>query len=143
MLVAAPRGLAQERAAELGCVEVGDNVWEYQAPLAATTPEAPPTPTAETQPGGGISWDQATDYAGSNQRVCGPLAGGGNSDNDVFLNLGRDYPDRDRFQIVIWDIGGLEPIAGGVTLCTAGVITLYEGVAQIELRDPSAIEIFE
>lgn len=95
------------------------------------------------QPGGGIAWNEAAAHAGTTQRVCGPFAGGGNSYDDVFLNLGRDYPDPARFQIVVWDIGALEPIAGGVTLCTSGRITLYEGVAQIELYDPSSIEIYE
>jgi hypothetical protein len=63
------------------------------------------------------------------------------AEDDVFLNLGRDYPDPKRFQIVVWDIGGLEPIASGTTLCTAGQVTLYQGVAQIELTDPGQIEI--
>ncbi|TFD49562.1 hypothetical protein E3T55_10775 [Cryobacterium frigoriphilum] len=105
--------------------------------------EVVPAPVVKELPGGGIAWDDAVNYAGTAQRVCGPLAGGGNSDDDVFLNLGRDYPDSERFQIVIWDVGGLEPIDGRVTLCTSGPITLYEGVAQIELTDPSLIEIYE
>jgi len=138
-LAAAPTGMAQERADELGCVKVGDNAWEY--PTDSTPVEA--APPAESQPGGGISWNEAAEYAGTTQRVCGPLAGGGNSDDDVFLNLGRDYPDIGRFQIVVWDIGSLESIAGGATLCTSGPITLYEGVPQIELVDPSLIDIYE
>lgn len=100
-------------------------------------------PPPVEQPGGGIAWNEAVGYAGTEQRVCGPLAGGGNSEDDVFLNLGLDYPDPERFQIVVWDVGGLEPIAGGSTLCTSGVITLYNGVAQIELDDPSLITIYE
>ena len=95
------------------------------------------------QPGGGVAWSEAVSYAGSSQRVCGPLVDSGNSDDDVFLDLGLPYPDPERFQIVIWDIGGLEPIAYGSTLCTSGVITLYEGVAQIELYDPGLVEIYE
>lgn len=95
------------------------------------------------QPGGGIAWNEAVAHAGTTQRVCGPLAGSGNSYDHVFLNLGRDYPDRGRFQIVVWDVGALEPIAYGVTLCTSGQIALYEGVAQIELYSPSSIEIYE
>ena len=142
-LVAAPAGLAQQMAAELGCVESEDGHWVYQAEPAAAAPDAPPlAPAVETQPGGGIPWNQAVDYAWTTQRVCGPLAGGGNSEDDVFLNLGSDYPNPERFQIVVWDIGGLEPIDGGATLCTSGAITLYEGVAQIELTDPSLIEIY-
>jgi hypothetical protein len=132
-----------------GC---GSSPYSYEEPpLEAQEPAVPveepevaaPAPLVESQPGGGIAWSDATDYAGTSQRVCGPLAGSGNSDDDVFLNLGRDYPDTERFQIVVWDIGGLDPIAYGATLCTAGTITLYEGVAQIELSDPGSIEIYE
>lgn len=111
--------------------------------LCTSGSAAAAAPAPVEQPGGGIAWNEAVGYAGTEQRVCGPLAGGGNSDDDVFLNLGRDYPDPGRFQIVVWDIGGLEPITGGVTLCTSGEITLYEGVAQIELTDPSLISIYE
>ena len=91
-------------------------------------------PAGGDQPGGGIAWDEAANYAGTTQRVCGPLAGSGTSDDDVFLNLGHDYPDPERFTIVIWDIGSVEPIAIGATVCTSGEIVLYKGVAQIELE---------
>lgn len=118
---------------------------DSREPSDAASQEAsdslPIAPAADEQPGGGIAWNQAAENAGTNQRVCGPLAGGGNSDDDVFLNLGRDYPDPGRFQIVVWDVGSLEPIDGGATLCVSGQITMYEGVAQIELTDPSLIEI--
>lgn len=98
---------------------------------------------AENQPGGGIAWNEAATHAGTTQRVCGPFAGTGNSNDDVFLNLGRDYPDPTRFQIVLWDVGTLEPISSGATLCTSGQITLYEGVAQIELRSADLVEIYK
>jgi len=97
----------------------------------------------EALPGDGILWSDASDYAGTTQRVCGPLAGIGSSTDDVFLNIGLDYPDPGRFTIVLWDIGGVEPIAAGAMLCTSGPITLYEGVAQIELRSASSVEIYE
>lgn len=142
MLVAAPAGLASQRAADLGCVEDANGRWVPQGePAPGVSHLRPEVPAVEKQPGGGISWSQASDYAGTTQHVCGPLAGGGNSNDDVFLNLGRDYPDPERFQIVVWDVGSLDPIDGGVTLCTTGRITLYGGVAQIELTDPSRIEI--
>ncbi|MBC9927165.1 hypothetical protein [Leucobacter sp. CX169] len=143
MLVAAPAGLAQQKAAEFGCVVDENGDWVHQAePLPSASDPLLSAPAPETQPGGGIPWNQAVDHAWTTQRVCGPLAGSGNSYDDVFLNLGRDYPDPKRFQIVVWDIGSLESIAGSATLCTSGQITLYEGVAQIELTDPSLIEIY-
>jgi hypothetical protein len=108
-----------------------------------TTESLAEAPAVETQPGGAIAWNDAVNYAGTTQRVCGPLAGDGNSNDDVFLNLGRDYPDPQRFQIVLWDIGGVEPIPYGATLCTSGQISLYEGVAQIELESAGKVEIYE
>lgn len=115
----------------------------WSEPVLTDPPAAPePVVQAETQPGGGISWDQAAANVGTSQRVCGPLVGSGYSYDDAFLNLGLDYPSQGRFQIVVWDIGELEPIAFGSTLCTSGVISSYEGVAQIELYDPSLIEIY-
>jgi hypothetical protein len=94
------------------------------------------------QPGGGIAWNEAAKYAGTTQRVCGPLAGTGQSKDDVFLDLGLDYPDPKRFQIVIWDVGTVQPIPSGARLCTSGLITLYNGVPQIELRSASLVEIY-
>jgi hypothetical protein len=142
------RGSAQGAFGPQSC----DELTQYLVPEAidllradgiCTSGAAAAAPPPVEQPGGGIAWNEAVRYAGTEQRVCGPLAGGGNSEDDVFLNLGLDYPDPERFQIVVWDVGGLEPIAGGSTLCTSGVITLYNGVAQIELYDPSLITIYE
>lgn len=60
----------------------------------------------------------------------------------TFVNVGRDYPSADRFTFVFWDIH-LEPIASGTTVCGQGEIYLYEGVAQMEMRDPGAFEHWE
>ena len=109
------------------------------------TPEGNVTqkqPQKTPQPGGGLAWNEAAAHVGEVQRVCGPLVTVRNSTDDVFLNVGRDYPSKSRFTIVLWDIGGIEPIASGVTVCTTGLITSYQGIAQIELRDASAVEIW-
>ena len=94
-------------------------------------------------PAGAISWREAVDYVGSTKYVCGPLVNSGTSGDDVFLNLGRGYPDVERFTIVIWDIGGVESLPTGTTLCATGTITLYQGTAQIELRSADAVEVWE
>jgi hypothetical protein len=104
---------------------------------------APPASNqTEAQPAGGISWREGGDNVGTTQRVCGPLAGIGRSSDDVFLNVGRDYPDPERFTIVLWDVGGVEPLPTGTNLCASGRITLYQGVAQIELRSIGAVEVY-
>lgn len=110
-------------------------------------PEQAPTDGGDggrsSQPGGGIPWNQATVYVGTTQRVCGPLQSQRPWNDDVFLNIGRDYPDPGRFAIVLWDVGAVETLSPGVTLCVEGRITSYEGVAQIELNDPALVEIWE
>ena len=92
---------------------------------------------------GGIPWNEAANHVGTSQRVCGPLSGNGNSEDDVFLNLGRDYPDPARFTIVLWDVGGVQAPPTGATLCASGVISTYEGVAQMELRSVGAVEVHQ
>mgnify|MGYP006344436401 CR=1 FL=1 len=94
-------------------------------------------------PNDGLSWGQAVNHVGTTQRVCGPLMSMRTSDDDVFLNLGRDYPDSQRFTIVLWDIGGVKSVSPGLTICANGPITSYNGVAQIELRSLDRIEIWE
>ena len=93
-------------------------------------------------PTGAIEWSDAVNYAGTTQYVCGPLVNSGTDENDVFLNLGRGYPDAGRFTIVLWDVGGVEQISEGTTLCITGPITLYEGVAQVETGDVGAVEVW-
>ena len=100
-------------------------------------------PSSNQWPNGGLAWDQAVNYVGTTQRVCGPLMSMRPSNDDVFLNIGRDYPDSQRFVIVVWDIGGVEPESPGLTICASGPITSYNGVAQIELRDLGPIEVWE
>lgn len=100
-------------------------------------------PAIDQEPGGGVSWSEATNYVGMTQRVCGPLRNTGSSGDDVFLNLGREYPDPERFTIVLWDIGAIEPLSPGTTLCASGEITIYEGVGQMQLRSAGAVEVYE
>jgi hypothetical protein len=101
------------------------------------------TPAKTAGPDGSIAWDDAVNHVGTSQRVCGPLAGSGTSEDDVFLDLGVDYPSPDRFQIVIWDVGGVDSIPFGSTVCTTGPIALYNGVPEIALHSASEVEIYK
>lgn len=92
---------------------------------------------------GGLSWDAAASHIGTEQRICGPLVSTRSDNDDVFLNLGRDYPDPARFTIVIWDVGGVEHLPTGTELCATGTVSSYNGVVQIELRDVEAVEVWE
>lgn len=89
----------------------------------------------------GLGWDEARERVGTVQRVCGPLMSDRETVDGTFLNVGRDYPSVDRFTFVFWDIH-LESIALGTTVCGSGEIYLYEGVAQMEMQAPDAIELW-
>lgn len=93
-------------------------------------------------PDGGLGWDHASEHVGTVQRVCGPLMSVRNTEDGAFVNVGRDYPSSDRFTFIFWDFY-LEPIEGGATVCGSGEIYLYDGVvAQMEMWDPGALEIW-
>lgn len=89
-----------------------------------------------------MGWDVAHQYAGTVQRVCGPLMSVRETGDGTFVNVGRDYPSADRFTFIFWDIY-LQPIPSGSVICGTGEIYLYEGVvAQMEMWDPAALEIW-
>lgn len=116
----------------------------YDPPAFEPPPaSAPERPAVADSPWGGLPWNEATGHVGSVQRVCGPLRSQRPWNDSVFFNLGRDYPDTGRFTIVLWDVGGVETLRPGVTLCAEGLITTYEGVTQMEFYDTSVIEIWE
>lgn len=92
-------------------------------------------------PEGGLGWDEASDHVGTVQRVCGPLMSGRETADGTFVNIGEDYPSPDRFTFVLWDTY-IDPIEPGTTVCGSGKIRLYKGVAQMDVRDASALELW-
>lgn len=93
-------------------------------------------------PDNGLGWDRAREHAGTVQRVCGPLMSVRNTEDGAFVNIGRDYPSADRFTFIFWDFY-LDPIDAGATVCGSGEIYLFDGVvAQMEMWDPGALEIW-
>ena len=100
-----------------------------------------------------ISWDDAYQHVGERATVQGPVKSPryaeSSSGQPTFLNIGRPYPDPDRFTIVIWgDDRGNFPTApeqayDGKTICVTGLIESYQGGPQIIADSPSDIEIVE
>lgn len=108
--------------------------------LCSVEPAAPSKPT---WPDGGLGWDETRSYAGSWQRVCGPLKSIRTLDYGLFVNIGQDHPSNDRFTFVIWGDWWLDPIPASSIICASGNIYVYEGiVAQIELDHPNELEIW-
>lgn len=87
------------------------------------------------------TWSQGLGHL---KESTGPVASVRESDGNVFINVGRDYPEPDRFVIVLWN-AGVAPDLGDRPewwkVCARGRVTLYDDVPQIQLEDPDASEL--
>ena len=135
----------------VGCTTISPPPPVPEAPAppapAPEAPEAPPPPL------GAISWDEAKYHIGERTTVYGPVVdthwASGSKGKPTFLNIGKPYPDPDRFTVVIWiDYRANFPQAPevyylGKTIYVTGLIDEYpkgSGSAQIEVKDPSQIQ---
>ncbi len=98
-----------------------------------------------------IAWNEAKEYEGIKVRVYGPVVdtrwASGSNGKPTFLNIGKPYPEKDRFTVVIWEEyrdSFSEPpeiFFSEKTVCVCGKIEKYKGIMEIEVRSPSDIEI--
>jgi hypothetical protein len=98
-----------------------------------------------------IMWYKARHHAGQRRTVRGPVKSTkfarGSKGRPTFLNIGRKYPSKKRFTVVIWGeyrhnfSFRPERHYRGHTLDVKGRIRMYKGIAQITVRGPSAIHI--
>ena len=91
-----------------------------------------------------VQWSEARAHEGEKVTVVGPVVNyhptrrGGH----VLLNVGKDYPDPDRFTVFIRDEA--DAPAGydmGKTIAVTGTVKLYRGVPEIEVTSPSQIAV--
>jgi len=109
------------------------------------------SPTEIISTNSSISWDEAYYYVGEVKTVCGPVVdstyASTSNGKPTFLNLGRKYPDPDRFTVVIWGDyrdnfpSNLESHYFGKTICAKGTIEEYNGILEIEVDISSEITI--
>jgi len=111
------------------------------------TPPASPAVQSAPQPATApvrkdyLDWDEAYRHIGTYQVVCGPLASTGGSNDDVFLNLGKAYPNPDRFTVVLWDVGRIGNLPIGTTVCATGTIDTYKDQVQIQVWDINQVQV--
>lgn len=126
-----------------------------EATLAPISEEGPPPPPPQTKCGvpEAILWSDAGRYEGETIVVYGPVVdshfASTSSGEPTFLNLGKPYPDPDRFTVLIWGddrqafidaFGGPpEDIFLHRDVCVRGLIEYYEGSYEIILRVPGDI----
>jgi len=102
---------------------------------------------------GAMPWDQAYSYVGARTTIEGPIIStryaSSSRGQPTFLNVGKPYPEPDRFTVVIWgDDRGNFPFApeveyGNKTICVTGLVETYKGSPQIIANTASDIEIVE
>lgn len=98
-----------------------------------------------------IMWYQAKRYAGYKKTVKGPVKGtqyaSSSTGRPTFINIGRNYPNRKRFTVVIWgkyrSAFPVKPerLYRGKTVLATGRIRMYQGSAQMFVRSPSKLRI--
>ena len=144
---------------EEGSFRLGLNHWSREEDYSSSdVKKFGPWPCTAT-----IPWDQAWKYFGAEVSVEGPVVGYRCSDY-LKLNIGRDYPNPDRFEVYIPPecVEDFEAAFGNdfwkdwaareQVICVSGTIEGYrwnyggprgEGysVAQIELTDPAALSV--
>lgn len=122
------------------------------APDASIT-VAEPSDAATATDSQAIPWDEASSHIGETVTIEGKVVAGFYADTSngepTFLNIGRDYPNPDRFTVVIWgdDRGSFpdapESMYDGKTIRVTGDVSEYEGGAEIEVTSPDAIEVVD
>ena len=98
-----------------------------------------------------ISWEEAKSHIGEYITVVGDVKGtkyaSESNGKPTFLDIGVDYPDPNRFTIVIWGnkrsnfTNAPETYYSGKTIEVYGEIVLYNGVAEIEVDSEDDISI--
>jgi hypothetical protein len=100
-----------------------------------------------------MQWGDAINHVGEQGTVCGPVLdsnyASGSNGQPTFLNLGKAYPDPDRFTVLIWgsNRGKFSPppenAYAGKTICATGLIESYQGSAEIEAKTPGDIQVVQ
>jgi hypothetical protein len=99
---------------------------------------------------GAVSWQKARTMVGRVATVQGRVAGthyaASSNGSPTFLNLGVDYPNPNRFVVLIWSenraaFGTPEVRYRGRTICVRGLVANYQGVPEIVARTTSQIKI--
>jgi hypothetical protein len=109
------------------------------------------TPAQTTACAGAIGWREASSSLGVVATVRGPVVDSHfasfGEGQPTFLDVGRPYPDPDRFSVVIWGrdrpnfATPPEQTYRGRTVCVSGLIDTASGSPGIEVTSPAAIVV--
>lgn len=139
-IIATPLGSDSSRQAASGAAGVEREASPEPAQPRVTRPSWCRNPT---------NWASAAQKIGEQSAVIGRVSAVNyRPDLDgqpTWISIGRAFPDRDRFDIIIWGRNRsslsnvLSNIDVGKTVCVRGLISEYRGVVQLELSDPGQL----
>jgi|SRR5215831_8278677 len=104
----------------------------------------------QSQARGPIAPDQAINFAGTNQTVCGKVVSSKFLSKQpsaaTFLNLDRPYPDQIFTAEILAENRSRFPYPPEVELmnkniCVSGLVEVYKGKAQIFVKEPKQINL--
>ena len=108
-------------------------------------------PKAKSIPGKVIEWSKASQHVGETVTLYGPVVGSEyastSNGKPTFLDIGADYPSKNRLSITIWGKNRSafstppEKLYEGKTIAVRGKVYLYDGVCNIEVTSPDQITI--
>jgi hypothetical protein len=98
---------------------------------------------------GAVPWNEASKHLGQTATVDGPVVSAvfasDSNGQPTFLNIGKPYPDPNRFTVVIWgedrDVFPEPPEVAyaSARVCVRGPVSTYQGVTQIIIDGPEDI----
>ena len=100
----------------------------------------------------GVAWNQASEFVGQQGTFLGEVVEVTYveefTSQPTFINIGQPFPDPARLTVVVWgrdrDRFPQPPevaYAAGQEICVSGEVSLFEGIAQIEINSPSAVSV--
>ena len=114
------------------------------AAAAAAAPTTMPSTVPTTGPSAAIDWSDAAKHVGETVTVTGPVKGTHVTGDKVILNVGKDYPAKDRFTILMpFDAaaGPADDQFVGKTATVTGTVKLYRKVAEIVVDKAADVKL--
>ena len=100
----------------------------------------------------GLEWNEARGFVGQRGTFVGEVIGvtyvEQSTRQPTFINIGRPFPDPSRLTVVVWGQDRSRfpqspevVYSPGRELCVTGEVSLFDGVAQIEVNSPTAVDV--
>jgi endonuclease YncB( thermonuclease family) len=132
------------RVAEQSARTARRGLWSACSTAAAPTSASTPTCARPT------SWTHARRLVGTQAAIQGPVVdtyfAHRTTGRPTFLDVGRPYPNPERFRVVIWGENRAafnvpERRLANRVVCVTGEVTLFRGSAQIVVRSPTQLRV--